>query len=346
MMRKNQPPPVFPGLGVPDDRRETPVVSGAALELKRQLATRNFYHPRSDNWRKKVDDSYAGQDTSSLRYHNGVRQYHSVSYASAEDLSGTAGGGSSCATKHHEDTHRLFDRVEEAHGRKARDALATHLLAQLPAEDLKTLRAFVARSYEGPADDEEHVAELVSYHNRGPSKVSLDRGMDAGMKSALKVVRQAAREVRPEHLKKTVRTYYRNAMDREPHVRDLCGSGGAGTCGIKAVSLWKRLRAAGHQVQVVVGTFEGEPHAWVETTHHVLDPTFGQFAQPADHSTLILEKRKTTAYRAEKKGFAAIRHIESEWPVEQRASSHMKPGLALKKSVAGWLIDCFDLTAS
>lgn len=204
MIRKNQPPPTFPGLGVPDDRRETPVVSGLALDLKRKLATRNFFHPKARNWRSKVDDSYAGQDTSSLRYHSGVRQYHSVSYASDEDLGNTAGGGSSCATKHHEDTHRLFDRVEEAHGRKARDDLASHLLAQLPAEDLKTLRTFVARSYEGPADDEEHVAELVSYHNRGPSKIQMDRGMDAGMKSALKVVRRAAREVRPEHLKKSV----------------------------------------------------------------------------------------------------------------------------------------------
>ncbi len=204
MMRKNQPPPTFPGLGVPDDRRETPVVSGAVLELKRQLAARNQHHPRRQNWRSTIDQESAGEDTHSLRYVSGRRQYHSVSYAADQDLGEEGGGGAGCATKHHEDTHRLFDRVEQAHGLAARKRLSSHLLAQLPAEDLKTLRAFVARSYEGPADDEEHVAELVSYHNRGPSKVATDRGTDSGMKSALKVVRRAAREVRPEHLKKSV----------------------------------------------------------------------------------------------------------------------------------------------
>lgn len=201
MMRKNQPPPTFPGLGVPDDRRETPVVSGTPLRLKRMLAARN---PRPhNNWRAHVDEDLAGQDTIALRYLSGRRQYHSVSFAADQDLGEVAGGGGGCATKHHEDTHRLFDRVEALHGSDVRKKLASHLLAKLPAEDLKTLRSFVERSYDGPADDEEHVAELVSYHNRGPSKVTFDRGTDSGMKAALKVVRQAAKKVRPEHLQKS-----------------------------------------------------------------------------------------------------------------------------------------------
>lgn len=68
-----------------------------------------------------------------------------------------------------------------------------------------------------------------------------------------------------------------------------------GGCGIGAVVLVRILRRAGLRPELILGTFERNPHAWVEVDGEIVDVTATQFGKlPA----VLIEEKDDDRYNA------------------------------------------------
>jgi ADP-ribose pyrophosphatase YjhB (NUDIX family) len=220
-LAKNQPPPVFPGFGVPDDRRETmPVNTQQALTMKlRQFA--NNAHKQEGN----IGPVNAQAFNEFVQSKKKVAGSSSIgptinSYALGTSLRPKATPKVVAGTMQHEDTHNIFNRIQQKHGETTRKLLSTGLLAGLRAvypqfhhavQDFIKVRN--GENYNPDLRDEEVIAHTVNYLNNPQERIRYHsaKGHDLGtahafdsvMKRGYKVMRQLATDMDPSWLGKT-----------------------------------------------------------------------------------------------------------------------------------------------
>ncbi len=173
-LKKAHPVPTMPNLGMPDDRRETPIISRDQVPLKNHLMANQYMH---------------GDTTTPDRLKPAAVK--EIAGALGEDrvhgMTGRAGTGSTVAyavnskpkdklskqpirTKLHEDTHLMFNRVSQKYGKSGAKRLAVNLFNAIPKDHQNHMQAFVSSKYpdgglQAPEWHEEHLAHLISYIN-------------------------------------------------------------------------------------------------------------------------------------------------------------------------------------
>lgn len=200
------PGPVFPKLGLGDDRRETLIVSKRSknLKSKRRLIALHL--------------GVAMLYPSALRA-SGLTSpsvLHSVAYAIGTEAK------TDLATSIHENHHLMMNRVEALYGQRARNALSAYLFESM-ADDSKEHFFNWYRDVHprGSKNPEEHVASLLDWHNdpeiRGlnysvssadPDPRYLDYFLThhKAMKAGLKAVLRTALDVTPKELRAMARS--------------------------------------------------------------------------------------------------------------------------------------------
>lgn len=210
-LKKMHPGFRFPKLGLPDDRRETPIVDDPRqLEIARRAhlndAERKGYITADEREEHLKGDGLAGA-ASTL---GGMHSYAKGHMLRMDDI---ARGGplrtihghenAPIATQLHESLHLMFSRVQNRYGMHGRRNLAENLTAHLKLHDhdaFGKLRGFMARSrgYEptDPYYHEEHLTALMNYLNNPGEREAYHKYMkhtpeqareyDAAMKRAHK----------------------------------------------------------------------------------------------------------------------------------------------------------------
>lgn len=217
---KNQPPPVFPGFGVPDDRRETmPVNTQQALTMKlRQFANNS----RKEEGGAPVDDRSFQEYVEKRKRVAGSSSIGPTinSYALGTSLRPKATPKIVAGTMQHEDTHNIFNRIQQKHGEKTRQFLSTGLLAGLRAvypQFHHAVNDFIkvrnGEHYNPDLMDEEVIAhtvnflnnpnERIRYHSAKGHDMDTARAFDSVMKRGYKVMRGLASQMDPSWLQKT-----------------------------------------------------------------------------------------------------------------------------------------------
>jgi hypothetical protein len=164
----------FPRLGVPDDRRETPILEGRP-QVK--LKDAQMAHAAIRQFPEAAEDiKWQHQTSSAADKLNGASQVYGPttnSYAKANGIrGGTTGSKSDLATKLHEDFHNTFKRVQATHGYEGRKSLARNLMANLKLADPEAhdaVRTFHDGMFGVQAGDplatEEHFTHMLNYLN-------------------------------------------------------------------------------------------------------------------------------------------------------------------------------------
>ena len=196
-LSKIQSPPKFPGLGINDNRRETPIVEGQALTNKRKLTGTD-------------DNRYVGL---TLGRDVDGPPVHATSYVDASARNPEA-------VKQHEDFHHMIRRIENRFGQPSRQRVVEHLRNSIDPHDLKVAEEEAAHTYPGldptnPAHYEEVLAQTCSYVNgykdRGSGfhllggrlmRKPFDRDRDRAIKRVWRAIQNAAKAIQPEHLTK------------------------------------------------------------------------------------------------------------------------------------------------
>ncbi len=169
-LTKSTPGYTFPKLGVADHRRDTPIVdSGLPLDNKRKLMHAAAY----DAHRHLVDAGLATIQSASPEGDEAgaASTYAPISYARSAASKGpkmahTLHDTSELSTQLHEDVHRMFGRVEEKHGPRARTNLARNLVMSLPPAQRMRAQNFAEwKSPRNKGNHEETIAHLISYLN-------------------------------------------------------------------------------------------------------------------------------------------------------------------------------------
>jgi hypothetical protein len=182
---KHSPTPTFPKLGLGDDRRETPYVTGKKqLYNKEHLMTvANANHPKNQDLPK----SYLVprlRELASAKYNDMVHGWSGTrgatspgstnvqtGYVRAGDVAPlTSSANAQTGTKLHEDLHMLMNRVEHKHGREARSRLGENLYYAIPPqyrEAVDQVQKEMAGDSYGRSDvqHEEKLARLINFMN-------------------------------------------------------------------------------------------------------------------------------------------------------------------------------------
>jgi GNAT superfamily N-acetyltransferase len=180
-MAKGHPTPTFPKLGLPDDRRETPIIS---TDLQHKMHTRAVAHSTSGHLRaqmpsaassfgpnsyKIVQDSLmAGNGGAAAKPHPAAGGQSAPSYALGDQL--IEGDwvkqhpSYAVALKLHEDVHQMFNRIQLKLGLNGRRAVAAKIVKTLPAEHRKLVGHYT-KAMGGGQDPEEQIAHIVDYVN-------------------------------------------------------------------------------------------------------------------------------------------------------------------------------------
>jgi 8-oxo-dGTP pyrophosphatase MutT (NUDIX family) len=228
-LQKMQTPPTFPKLGVPDNRREIPIVNTPEELKSKKLSIGNHISraiPRLDPGAVRqrmlkepgngmvpsLPESRTGFATGQKlllgkKYRKtGKKQMQNILYSH---------GTSDMAMKNHEDFHIIMNRVEELHGKQFRQKLARRMFQAAPWESHGHMMRFAASHgypVSSPAYYEEAVALLHDYlnnpgereiyhmrQNRKPDD-PFSRKADAAMKTAHRAIRHAAANITPEDI--------------------------------------------------------------------------------------------------------------------------------------------------
>jgi hypothetical protein len=182
---KHSPTPTFPKLGLGDDRRETPYVTGKKqLYNKEHLMTvANANHPKNQDLPK----SYLVprlRELASAKYNDMVHGWSGTRGATSPGSTNVQTGyvragdvaplmtsaDAQTGTKLHEDLHMLMNRVEHKHGREARSRLGENLYYAIPPqyrEAVDQVQKEMAGDSYGRSDvqHEEKLARLINFMN-------------------------------------------------------------------------------------------------------------------------------------------------------------------------------------
>lgn len=201
----------FPKLGVGDDRRDTQTVT---TPQQTNLATQVLANKAA-----QVVSVDSGRKVKSWRMLPEARSIPNKAFGVA--VGGVQGvapvsfrfSGSEAASLH-EDTHKIFNRVAEKYGPKARERLANHLWDALPASSRRVLSTWLEGAvpqYKGRDQNamyrEEAFATLLNYLNDPKQRQRLKtppqfmRFLDTGLKRAHRHLQAVAETVSPEWLK-------------------------------------------------------------------------------------------------------------------------------------------------
>lgn len=223
--KKNHPSPVFPKLGVPDDRRETMTVGtqqSAALKI-RQLAnaTRNAVRSAGKVPTRTVQQSNEKMAQLYGKAHGASSSHGPTinSYALGDALRNNPRPKDSISTGLHEDVHNIFKRIQLIHGEKARHHLARNLMVHMRAIDpeyhaavhdvvnVRNGSEFLKRT---PVPAEEAFAHTIDFlnnprererfHNRKKHSPEEARAFDTTMKRGYQKLRHLAMQASPDWL--------------------------------------------------------------------------------------------------------------------------------------------------
>jgi 8-oxo-dGTP pyrophosphatase MutT (NUDIX family) len=221
-LEKNQPIPLFPKLGVGDDRRETMIVQkpeSVAVKL-RQFA--NNAH-RAAGKKGPIDaqalDEYVKGKTKSVgsSTSNGPTIN---SYVQGTALREKSTPKDAAGFAQHEDVHNVFRRVQMKHGQASRQKLAQGLLGRL-RETYPQFHAAVSdfikvrngENYKPVFHDEEVIAhavnflnnphERIRYHGKKQHDIETARAFDSVMKRGYGMMRHLATQADPSWVQKS-----------------------------------------------------------------------------------------------------------------------------------------------
>jgi hypothetical protein len=170
-LQKNKPTFKFPKLGLPDDRRETDIVStGRQLGIKQQLIA----HADSKVFGAPKEKLLTQIRESNLQGQAPLLGATSASYSRGKWLSDKDRISAPETTQLHENLHMMMKRVSDKHGLVARQHLAENLLnhTQNAIGDeamTQVFEPFMKARYPGleknPMGHEERLATLLNYLN-------------------------------------------------------------------------------------------------------------------------------------------------------------------------------------
>lgn len=224
-VNKSHPTPTFPKLGMPDDRRETPIISTQRQREigNRSIASSSVGHmppvqrelarPRQLNEIQgipiegltgHIDPRSGGQSAPSYALNNNlIDKDPTVNYHENYPQS----------TKLHEDFHQMMNRVEHKYGEHHRNMLSRRMVMSLPEELRNSVKHLADTVTGSPSNDyEEMIAHAISYVNSGTSRAiyerrAADNGMppenwlkDANIKQAMAYFRNYAQNITPYQL--------------------------------------------------------------------------------------------------------------------------------------------------
>ena len=221
IVKMSRPTFKFPKLGMPDDRRETPIINTQSeLETKaRAIAntqTAKLGTPKDEyeQWKKnRVRQDVIRESKAANGFAVVGAKGNTISYSKSNQLreSGLTqmpewyrtlilSQQAPVATKLHEDLHLMFDRVHKKYGAQARVNLAVNMLEDLASKNKpaweaaqKYLDARTANTLkDNPIEPEELIAHSLNYLNNPGEREAYHRGqahlprevrrMDAHMK--------------------------------------------------------------------------------------------------------------------------------------------------------------------
>lgn len=224
-LEKNHPSPVFPKLGVPDNRRETMIVTtpqAAALKI-RQLAnaTRNAVRATGKTPTRSVQQSNERMAQLYGKAHGASSSHGPTinSYALGEALRNNPRPKDSISTALHEDVHNVFKRIQLIHGEQARHHLARNLMVHMRAldpeyhaavHDLVNVRngsEFFKRTTIPAEEAFAHTIDFLNnprererYHGRKKHSPEEARTFDSTMKRGYQKLRYLAEQASPDWL--------------------------------------------------------------------------------------------------------------------------------------------------
>ncbi len=175
-LSKVQRTPTFPGLGVPDDRRSTTIVTNPQqVRLRNRLMdheSKRIFGP--DSIRPTTDSDRSGL----------ASNVAPISYSKSNALRAQTDDWLRATSRHpydelstslHEDMHQIFTRVRQRYGSTGARKLAYNLVMSMPRESREAAQAFAKwknPKYEG--NHEETLTNLLSYLNN-PSERNMFR---------------------------------------------------------------------------------------------------------------------------------------------------------------------------
>jgi hypothetical protein len=187
----SQPTPKLPGLGLPDDRRETPQVDLQGLRTKSHLMAHHAmvqqgpvgYSPEArragvaelaeELVRKPGHGmtvlTHQGSPMASSGVHPGYAvnsELRVASYANPKEIATDPQGPQ--GTQLHEDLHQMLNRVEAQHGYGARRTLARNLYHAIPTQYRTALREFTDVRNPGATATDRRDFEALEDKSRAP----------------------------------------------------------------------------------------------------------------------------------------------------------------------------------
>lgn len=207
---KSHPGPRFPGLGLPDDRRETPVVSTDLERKNKRLAVAIQYAHGSYSTpakNRRIHKKRVKRELAGMKSWQGAvvgNPGAALSFAEAQD---------SVASQLHENHHLMMNRVSKLYGENVRDAISHKLVTSLPQEQQQALHLITSPWYD-PKDSlfhEESIACLIDHLNSAKSRKAVynklsiypdqARALENNLKLAYQGILATARTLTPEKLK-------------------------------------------------------------------------------------------------------------------------------------------------
>lgn len=177
-MNKTMPGPKFPKLGLPDDRKETPIVNESQLNTKAKLmASRhaNLNGLKGPGRQYFVEDQHAENKTFAGASDASPGSDRNVlSWSKANELrnpmhAGSNTGNADMSTQLHENLHNMFNRVQGKFGQAARFSLAKKMATSIPIQNRQHLQKFFDTKTRFPKTDpmyhEEMLASMLNYLN-------------------------------------------------------------------------------------------------------------------------------------------------------------------------------------
>lgn len=218
-INKAHPPPTFPKLGLPDDRRETPIIdTPKSLQLMGHLIARNqkpnesmYSAPRSEVYYDvNSPDKYHGMAATNVNVTSGP-----PSYAINDNMLDPKYSHPTypVSTKLHEDFHQMMNRVEKKYGNEIRSAISRQMISTLPDHIKSSVVRHANTVYGKPQHDyEEMVAGVISHVNSPVARdefhnlVNLEPEeggvFDTHMKQAYEHFRNTAKNLSIENINK------------------------------------------------------------------------------------------------------------------------------------------------
>lgn len=211
-LAKNKPTPRFPGLGFPDDRRETPIIPRDSLAHKvkaramgvgisRDPSTRDQINAMGDAYRQAgiANSTQAGREMARKERVDafadditGVKGLSTMGMAGRSEEGATpsfaVSGGrrdvkSPVGTKLHEDLHQMFGRIGDRFGLPGRVVVSMHAINTMPRNAASVIASFKqsrAGPDKGPMDAEEHIAHMLNYLNSPSDRQRFHDGIRMG----------------------------------------------------------------------------------------------------------------------------------------------------------------------